>query len=71
MKIRLSQVLREQRICLGLGTHDMADKCGVSYHTYLRLERQNSESVTLKTIITIATALHLSLDSLILGKGSF
>lgn len=64
-ELRLAQNIRAIRMRLGLSTVDMSNLCGVSYHTYLRIERRLPDPAPLKTLATIAHALHITLDELV------
>jgi transcriptional regulator with XRE-family HTH domain len=61
----LSKNIKKQRKQIGLSQDQLARKAGIPYSTYLKIESGYTSNPSIQTVVNIAKAMNISLDSLI------
>lgn len=65
---QIAQQIKEKRKSYGYTQEQMSEQLEMSYSYYTKIEN-GYQTPSLNTLIKIASALHISLDKLIYGKG--
>ena len=63
-QIRLGKAIRDKRLEQGFSQENFADKCGV-HRTYIGSIERGERNVSLKNLLTIATALKMKTSELL------
>ncbi len=61
----LSKNLKKHRKQLGISQDQLARKAGIPYSTYLKIESGYTPNPSIQTVVNIAKAINVSLDTLI------
>lgn len=66
-KVELSRRIKAQRKYLGLTQEQVAEKVGITYSSYVKIENA-FQCPSLSTLASISLTLNISLDKLVFGE---